>query len=61
MNFADMIQVSWEHEYFTDDDAAAFETREEAEKFAATLREKGKRRITIFDPSEPQSDDNEDL
>jgi hypothetical protein len=49
-DISEMYCVSWEHEYYTDDDAASFDTKAEAEAFAARLLEKGKRRITISGP-----------
>jgi hypothetical protein len=59
MDFADMYTVSWEHEYFTDDDASSHETLAEAEAKAQRLREAGKRRIRIDGPGIEETDDDD--
>jgi hypothetical protein len=57
-NIADMYCVSWEHEYFTDDDAASFDTLAEAQAFETKLRELGKRRIRIDGPGIDADDED---
>ena len=51
--------ISWEHEYFTDDDATTRDSKEDAEALAAKLREMGKRRIRIDGPGYDADEDDE--
>jgi hypothetical protein len=56
MDIGEMYQVSWQHEYFQDDDAAAFDTLAEAETFAARILDSGKRLISVTGPGLPEED-----
>jgi hypothetical protein len=56
-DISEMYCVSWEHEYYTDDDAASFDTLAEAQAFETKLRELGKRRIRIDGPGITTDDD----
>lgn len=51
-----MFFVSWEHEYFTDDDQAMFDTLAEAQAFQVKLQGLGKRRIMISGPGIEEED-----
>jgi len=59
-DISEMYCVSWEHEYYTDDDAASFDTLAEAQAAAEKLRIAGKRRIRIDGPG-LETDEDDDL
>lgn len=50
MDIADLYEVSYEHEYYTDSDSELYETLTMAKARARQLAAQGKRRIAISGP-----------
>ncbi len=59
-DISEMYQVAWQHEYFQDDDAAAFDTLAEAETFAAKILDSGKRLLGVTGPGLPDPNEDDD-